>query len=90
MTLALLWEEYRTGAPDGFGYSWFCGLYQAWVGRLKPTLRQVHVAGERMFVDFAGQIMEVFDGATGEARRAEAMDWRRTIAPPPTPQPVLV
>ena len=33
MTLALLWEEYRTGAPDGFGYSWFCGLYQAWVGR---------------------------------------------------------
>ena len=38
---------------------------------MKPTLRQVHVAGERMFVDFAGQIMEVFDGATGEARRAE-------------------
>ena len=42
-----------------------------WVGRLKPTLRQVHVAGERMFVDFAGQTMEVFDGTTGEARRAE-------------------
>ena len=70
MTLALLWEEYRTGAPDGFGYSWFCGLYQAWVARLKPTLRQVHVAGERMFVDFAGQTMEVFDGATGEVRQA--------------------
>jgi len=71
MTLALLWEEYRSGAPDGFGYSWFCDLYRTWVGRLKPTLRQVHVAGERMFVDFAGQTMEVFDGTTGEARRAE-------------------
>ena len=22
VTLALLWEEYRAGAPDGFGYSW--------------------------------------------------------------------
>jgi transposase len=73
VTLALLWEEYRTGsgAQDGFGYSWFCDLYRDWTGRLKPTLRQVHVAGERVFVDFAGQTMEVIDGATGEVRRAE-------------------
>ena len=73
MTLALLWEEYRggTGAQDGFGYSWFCDLYREWVGRLKPTLRQVHTAGERVFVDFAGHTMEVIDGATGEIRRAE-------------------
>ena len=71
VTLALLWEEYRAGAPDGFGYSWFCNLYREWAGRLKPTLRQVHIAGEKLFVDFAGHTMEVFDGATGEARRAE-------------------
>lgn len=71
MTLALLWEEYRSGATDGFGYSWFCDLYRAWVGRLTPTLRQVHLAGEKVFVDFAGHTMEVFDGVTGEARRAE-------------------
>jgi transposase len=62
MTLALLWEEYRAGAPDGFGYSWFCDLYREWVGRLKPTLHQVHIAGERMFVDFTRHTMEVFDG----------------------------
>jgi transposase len=71
VTLALLWEEYRAGAKDGFGYSWFCDLYRAWAGRLKPTLRQVHVAGEKMFVDFAGHTMEVIDGATGEVRKAE-------------------
>ena len=73
VTLALLWEEYRdgTGAKEGFGYSWFCELYREWVGRLKPTLRQVHTAGERVFVDFAGHTMEVIDGATGEVRRAE-------------------
>ena len=73
VTLALLWEEYRdgAGAEGGFGYSWFCCLYGEWVGRLKPTLRQVHTAGERVFVDFAGHTMEVIDGATGEVRRAE-------------------
>lgn len=71
VTLGLLWEEYRAGAPDGFGYSWFCELYHDWVGRLKPTLRQVHIAGEKLFVDFAGQTMEVVDGFTGEVRRAE-------------------
>lgn len=73
VTLALLWEEYRDGAGgrDGFGYSWFCQLYREWVGRLKPTLRQVHTAGERVFVDFAGHTMEVIDGATGEVRQAQ-------------------
>ena len=73
VTLALLWEEYRDGpgGQDGFGYSWYCDLYREWVGRLKPTLRQVHTAGERVFVDFAGQSMEVIDGLTGEVRRAE-------------------
>jgi transposase len=39
--------------------------------RLKPTLRQVHIAGERLFVDFAGHTMEVIDAATGEIQRAE-------------------
>jgi transposase len=68
-----LWEEYRAGAgrQDGFGYSWFCELYREWAGRLKPTLRQVHTAGERAFVDFAGQTMEVIDPQTGDIRRAE-------------------
>src|SRR5205814_2539082 len=66
VTLARLWEEYRAGAPDGFGYSWFCDLYQGWAGRLKPTMRQTHLAGEKLFVDFAGRTGEVVDGLTGE------------------------
>src|SRR5882757_3499899 len=71
VTLALLWEEYRAATTDGFGYSWFCDLYREWTGRLKPTLRQVHIAGERLFVDFAGHTMEESDSATGEIQRAE-------------------
>ena len=71
VTIALLWEEYRSAAPDGFGYSWFCDLYRAWAGQLKPTLRQVHTAGERLFVDFAGHTMPLAAGASGEERQAQ-------------------
>ena len=71
VTLLLLWEEYRAGQPDGYGYSRFCDLHAAWRGRLSPTMRQTHPAGERLFVDYAGQTVEVIDGATGEVRRAQ-------------------
>ena len=54
VTLQLLWEEHRGAHPDGYGYSRYCELYRAWEGRLSPTMRQLHVAGERMFVDYAG------------------------------------
>ena len=71
VTLLLLWEEYRAGQPDGYGYSRFCDLHAAWRGRLSPTMRQIHPAGERLFVDYAGQTVEVIDNATGEVRRAQ-------------------
>jgi transposase len=51
VTLLLLWEEYRAGQPEGYGYSRFCDLYAAWWGRLSPTMRQSHPLGERLFVD---------------------------------------
>ena len=68
VTLTLLWEEYKARDPDGFSYSWFCDLYKDWASRLKPTLRQVHIAGEKLFVDYAGRTLEVIDGLTGEVR----------------------
>ena len=66
VTLQLLWEEHRGVYPDGYGYSRYCELYRAWEGRLSPTMRQLHVAGERMFVDYAGTTLDVVDGTTGE------------------------
>ena len=71
VTLMLLWEEYRQAAPDGYGYSRWCELYRGWEGRLSPTMRQAHPAGERLFVDYAGQTVELFDGRTGEIRQAQ-------------------
>jgi hypothetical protein len=59
VTLQLLWEEHRAVHPDGYGYSRYCELYRAWEARLSPTMRQSHVAGERMFVDYAGTTLEV-------------------------------
>src|SRR3954453_3978741 len=66
VTLALLLEDSRAGPPDGFCYSWFCDLCRGWAGRLQPTMRQTHIAGEKLFVDFAGRTGEVVDGLTGE------------------------
>jgi transposase len=71
VTLQLLWEEHRGAYPDGYGYSRFCELYRAWEGRLSPTMRQAHVAGARLFVDYAGTTLEVIDGATGEVITAQ-------------------
>ena len=71
VTLMLLWEEYRQREPDGYRYSRWCELYRAWEGRLSPTMRQVHPAGERMFVDYAGQTIDLTDGRTGEIRPAQ-------------------
>lgn len=68
VTPALLWEEYRAAHPDGFGYSWFCEHYGAFKSRLRPPMRQSHAAGEKVFVDFAGDMIDVVDPVTGEVR----------------------
>ena len=65
VTRQLLWAEYKATAPDGYQYTQFCRHYDAWVGTLEPVLRQVHVAGERLFVDYAGMTMPVVDVTTG-------------------------
>lgn len=71
VTRALLWQEYRSGHPEGYGYSWFCHTYEAWKGRTRPTMRQTHVGGEKVFVDFAGDTIDVIDPVTGEVRQAK-------------------
>ena len=70
MTLQLLWEEYRGLEPEGYGYSQFCGLYGAWRQTVSATMRQTHGAGEKLFVDFAGDTVAVIDPTTGEVAQA--------------------
>ena len=71
VTLSLLWEEYRAVHPDGLGRTQFCEHYRRWKGKLSPTMRQTHAAGEKMFVDYAGQTIAIMDPLTGEVRDAQ-------------------
>jgi len=71
VTLQLLWTEYRASCPDGFGYTWFTERYRAWAGRLDLVLRGDHRAGEKCFVDFAGQTIPITDPLTGEITGAQ-------------------
>ena len=71
VTRELLWQEYREQHPSGYAYSRFCDLHREWEKRVSPTMRQTHIAGERMFVDYSGTKLQVIDSMTGEVLTAE-------------------
>jgi len=72
VTLQLLWDEYRESDPAGYGYSQFCRLYAQWRGRIDVVMRQDHLAGEKLFVDFPGLTIPLYDEVTMEVSfRAE-------------------
>jgi len=72
VTKRLLWQEYRERHGEAtYSYSRFCELYAAWKGGIEPVMRFEHPAGERCFVDYAGQKLSVVDEETGEVRGAE-------------------
>lgn len=67
VTLQLLHLEYKERCPsDGYQYSQFCLLYRAWLKKVDVVMRQEHKAGERCFVDWAGQTVPIIDPRTGE------------------------
>lgn len=72
VTLQLLWEEY-TGAEGerAYRYSQFCELYRHYRDRLARSMRQVHRAGEKLFIDYSGDTVAVIDAGSGEIRQAE-------------------
>ena len=71
VTLKLLWQEYREIHPEGYGYSGFCEHYRRWSKTVDVCMRQVHQAGEKLFVDYAGMRMPVVDPESGESYAAE-------------------
>ncbi len=72
VTRQLLWEEYQHAHPAAaYSYAQFCLLYRDWRGRLQRSLRQTHLAGEKLFVDYAGPTASVVDPSTGEIKPAQ-------------------
>lgn len=71
VTLQIVWDEYIAEHADGYRYSRFCDLYRGWAAKLPVTMRQTHAAGDKLFVDYAGdKIGVVVDRLTGEVRDA--------------------
>ena len=72
VTKQLLWQEYRQQyADDGYSYAQFCHRYRVWQGRQQRSMRQIHRAGEKLFVDYCGPTMPVVNPDTGEIRTAQ-------------------
>jgi transposase len=70
--LAILWDEYIARDPEGYRYSRFSELYRIWEGKLSVTMRQTHVGGDKLFVDYVGDTVPVIvDRLTGEVRQAQ-------------------
>ncbi len=71
VTIALLWDEYKTDNPDGYQSSQFYEKYKKWRQKLDPSMRQNHKAGEKVFVDYAGMKVDVYCRYLMEIREAE-------------------
>jgi len=71
VTLELLHMEYLQQHPDGYRYTAFCDHYRRWLDKHDVTMRQVHKAGEKLFVDYSGKQPRIVDPATGEVITVE-------------------
>jgi len=71
MTRQLLWEEYKEQHPDGYGYTQFKEHYNRYKKKLNPSMRQIHYAGDKLFVDFSGLTMPIVDAVSGEVKKAQ-------------------
>lgn len=66
-----LWQDYKDQYPDGYGYSQFCYHLQQWQQQSQAYMHQLHKAGDKLFVDFAGKKLPYIDPDTGELCQAE-------------------
>jgi len=71
MNRRILWEAYRKEFPDGFQYTQFCFYYNQWKARVNPTMHLDHKAGDKLYVDFAGEKLSITDKETGEVIEVE-------------------
>ena len=72
VTLQLLWEEYETAHGDqAYRYSQFCAHYHEYRKTLARSMRQIHRAGEKVFIDYSGDTVAVIDPTSGEILTAE-------------------
>ncbi|MBE0474979.1 MAG: transposase [Rhodoferax sp.] len=64
MTLMLLWQEHSESHPGEsvHSYSQFCENYRRFAKTLKRSMRQIHRAGQKMFIDNCGPTVALTSG----------------------------
>jgi hypothetical protein len=89
LTQQLLWEEYCQANPDGYRYSRFCELFKRWRRKQDVVLREEHKAGEKLFVDWAGTTISIYDPRGGPCSRriCSLPSWEPV--PTRTPRPLV-
>lgn len=71
VTRQILWEDYKRSYPDGLGLSQFKHYYSQWKAQVNPTMHMEHKAGDKLYVDFAGDKLSIIDEQTGEVKSVE-------------------
>ena len=71
VTRYLLWEEYISKHPNGFGRSQFFYWYSQWRKEVSPVMHFEHKAGDKLFIDFTGKKLTIVDEHTGEFQELE-------------------
>lgn len=71
VTYLLLWQEYKEMHPDGYGYTQFKTYYHKYRKKLNPSMRQIHLNGEKLFVDYSGLTVPIYNSKTGEITKAQ-------------------
>lgn len=71
VTLLLLWQEHRETHPNGYGYTQFGEHYRRYASTINPSMRQIHYAGDKLFVDYSGGTIPIVDPITGEISKAQ-------------------
>lgn len=66
VTKQLLWEEYKSSYPQGYEHSQFFYHLNQHKKAAKPTMVLQHLAGDKLFIDFAGKKLSYIDKDTGE------------------------
>ena len=64
-------QAYQSEHPDGFGKTQFGIYYREWKKRSNPVMRIHHKVADKVYVDFAGEKLDIIDKDTGEVRQVE-------------------
>ena len=72
VTKQLLWQEYvERNTNNHYSYPQLCRIYKEWLSRQQPSMRQTHLYGEKLFIDYCGPTIPIVNPDTGEFRGAQ-------------------